>query len=139
MHDTAERRPDFGVWKVWDEVRAGRPHAHVPYGHGLGILAVGAEVGAPFLEFLEALNTDARLVSQLEALGQRVQALCNNAASGEALHACQTIINQWLTMTGQPIRNPTPAIEHALAAPHSFAPAAVQDVLQMANDAVGLL
>ncbi len=60
-------------------------------------------------------------------------------AAANGLHACQDIANQWRTMTGQAIRNPTPNPELARESTAVFGPAAVQDVLQMANDAANLL
>ncbi|MBI5839228.1 MAG: class I SAM-dependent methyltransferase [Chloroflexi bacterium] len=41
FHDTQERGNDFGVWKLWDEVKSIYPSFNFEHGHGLGILLVG--------------------------------------------------------------------------------------------------
>jgi len=41
FHDIAEKTGDFGVWKLWDELKTKYPHFEFPYGHGLGVIAVG--------------------------------------------------------------------------------------------------
>jgi hypothetical protein len=41
FHDISEKQTDFGVWKLWDEVKARYPHFEFLHGHGLGLIAVG--------------------------------------------------------------------------------------------------
>ncbi len=41
FHDISEKQPDFGVWKLWDELKAQYPHFEFLHGHGLGLIAVG--------------------------------------------------------------------------------------------------
>jgi hypothetical protein len=56
FHDTQVRRSDFGVWRLWEQISAKRPHFEFLHGKGLGILAVGDNVPAPMLNFLEYAN-----------------------------------------------------------------------------------
>lgn len=46
FHDICERGHDFGVWKLWKELKVIYPTFEFSHGHGLGILAVGKKYPA---------------------------------------------------------------------------------------------
>ncbi len=43
FHDTNVREHDFGVWRLWEELQKRFSSREFKFGHGLGILAVGAD------------------------------------------------------------------------------------------------
>jgi GT2 family glycosyltransferase len=44
FHDISEKQTDFGVWKLWDELKVKYPSFEFLHGHGLGLIAVGEQV-----------------------------------------------------------------------------------------------
>ncbi len=72
FHDIEARHSGFGVRQFWAEVAARYPHFQVAFGHGLGVLAVGAEP-PPALQPLLNLPPDQAIAleEQLAARGRR--------------------------------------------------------------------
>lgn len=73
FHDVAEHRPNFGVWRFWDEISQQYPSFLFPHNHGLGVLAVGPS--AP--ESVRALTASTpaeteRIRSDYAALGAEI-------------------------------------------------------------------
>lgn len=44
LHDVTVRGGDFGVWRLWEEIKTRYPNFLFPYGHGLGVVGVGGEL-----------------------------------------------------------------------------------------------
>ncbi|WP_237215523.1 class I SAM-dependent methyltransferase [Falsiroseomonas oryziterrae] len=72
FHDTEVRRRDFGVWRYWPEVSAGRAHFAFLHGFGLGVLAPG-EVPAALRPLFDATGEAAE---EIRALFQRLGRAC---------------------------------------------------------------
>jgi hypothetical protein len=140
FHDTAIRDRGFGVFQLWEEISKERPSFNVPYGCGLGILAVGEKVPAGFVEFLADLNAHAdRILPLFIALGRRNELARISMTLTHGIHDCQSMINQWRGGTGQAIRNKAPDIARAIADPIGFAKLLSHDVAATVTDAVNLL
>ena len=74
FHDVNERQGDFGVWRLWDELRAEYPSFTFLHSHGLGVLAVGTSVPEAVLQLCAAEKDAAqcgRLRERFAQLGER--------------------------------------------------------------------
>ncbi|MHB1682043.1 MAG: class I SAM-dependent methyltransferase [Bacilli bacterium] len=56
LHDINVRERDFGVWKVWEEVKRLYPTFELNISYGIGLAAVGRETD-PFIEWLCSDNS----------------------------------------------------------------------------------
>ena len=70
FHDTQERVGDFGVWKLFQELKLTYTTCEFLHGHGLGIVCTGKHVSQDFIEFVH--NCDENSFSQklFAALGK---------------------------------------------------------------------
>ncbi len=77
FHDTNVRRDDFGVHRLFAELAAAHPHFEFLHGHGLGVLAVGAQVPAAVRQLCAAAQDGETLTirERFAALGARWEAL----------------------------------------------------------------
>lgn len=77
FHDIEVRRDDFGVWKLWEELRAQYPSIGFKHSHGLGVISVG-EIQPPEVAALFELAKNPANKARLRTLfSSRGAALVN--------------------------------------------------------------
>ena len=77
LHDTNVREQDFGVHRLWAELRAEHPGFEFVHGHGLGVLGVGPELPAAVRALVDAEQDESAIAGIRAAyahLGDAVKA-----------------------------------------------------------------
>jgi hypothetical protein len=97
FHDTNERQRDFGVWRLWAELRGQYPGFEFFHGHGLGLLSVGknppphiramCDLDAPSLATVRARFAFLGERWEAERLGREKEAFYKNALQDESAKA----------------------------------------------------
>lgn len=136
FHDSNERKGDFGVYRLWEEISPRYPSYEFKHGHGLGILAVGKSVPAPLLEFIADANKRPEVFTRaFSAIGSRD--LLKPMLSGVMgiLYQQQIAVNRWKREDGREVSPASEDIKTALTNPHGYARSASKDVLDMVRTA----
>jgi FMN phosphatase YigB (HAD superfamily) len=88
FHDTNVRERDFGAFRLWNEIAAGRPHFDFLHGYGLGVLGHGQEY-ADALRVMFGASEDDRLVTTIRetfgTLGRSVRELSERSQLDQSL------------------------------------------------------
>jgi hypothetical protein len=86
FHDTMVREREFGVWKFWSEVSAGRPNFEFQHSHGLGELSVGSEIPDGLKFLFDASGNEIELIRKFfQVTGDRFDAIVRYRMQSEQL------------------------------------------------------
>lgn len=73
FHDTNVKQGDYGVWKLWEEIKGDYPYFEFFHEHGLGVLAVGEAYPDSLRQLLELPDAERASIRQFFAqLGIRL-------------------------------------------------------------------
>ncbi|MFN4242234.1 MAG: class I SAM-dependent methyltransferase [Tepidisphaerales bacterium] len=102
FHDTAERGRDFGVYRVWGEIRdSGRwPWCEFTFGHGLGVVAVGEQADAEVVSLLKWVETAPGVKQAFERLGAGLSAMHAAGVLSRKVAAAAELLSQWRQLAG---------------------------------------
>jgi hypothetical protein len=74
FHDTNVHQEDFGVWRLWDELKTKYPHFEMKHGYGLGLIAVGSEPPSELASLFAASGDELEAIRDLfYQLGLRIE------------------------------------------------------------------
>ena len=59
FHDLNVRENNFGVWKLWEEIKREFPHFEFDHGYGLGVLGVGDQIPVSVSKLFAMTDRDA--------------------------------------------------------------------------------
>lgn len=74
LHDINVRERDFGVWKLWEDLRGRYQHFDFSHEHGLGLLLTGSDAPELLRSFLSASEEEQAIWREFfSQLGQRLR------------------------------------------------------------------
>ena len=110
MHDIDVREGDFGVYRLWEELRQHYPHFEFLHGYGLGVLLVGGKVPDRVQQFISSAEKSSETVRLcFQALGQRLELGRGVALLAKDVARQEARANEWKVMRKQPSRDPLPS------------------------------
>ncbi len=129
FHDTAERSRDFGVWRLWEEVSAGRRSFGFHHCRGLGVLGVGPDLPPAAVDFFDAADRDPVAMRALFAkLGGSLELLLQFRNTMVPLVQLQGGVNEWVGRTGRAADPPRVDVDEAFGDPLRFVGRLAQQV-----------
>jgi hypothetical protein len=99
FHDTNERSGDFGVWRLWNELREQFPSFEFLHGHGLGLVAVGNNMDPAISALCELSDpaSVARVRGRFAVIGERWSSETRERLLAQDLGRCSAQARDWET------------------------------------------
>lgn len=86
LHDINVRERDFGVWRLWEELRPRYSNFEFTHEHGLGLLATGTDLPGPLRALLSTSEEERASIRELfSQLGQRLRIRLDKEHEASAL------------------------------------------------------
>ena len=87
MHDIHAHRQDFGVWRLWDDLKATFPTLEFAHDQGLGLACIGKAVPADLVSLCQKFRLDASLATLLQEHFEQMGRLSAEMSSRRAAMA----------------------------------------------------
>jgi O-antigen biosynthesis protein len=86
LHDINVRERQFGLWKLWEELKVNYPHFAFLHGHGLGILGVGPQQLEPMQALFGVREVETIVIREFfYLLGARIEKIMEETKTSETL------------------------------------------------------
>jgi hypothetical protein len=92
LHDINVRERDFGLWRMWEELKPKYSNFEFLHGHGLGVLSVGSNPPEPLTRFFAAAQENPAVIREFfHLLGRTIEDPAQSRTVSQLLHQNQEL------------------------------------------------